>query len=99
MRITIKFDSADTTSVRKLAVALHHVGLTAQLQVGVNGPDAWCGETPALKPWQWAQVACRLINFEDKSVSDTLETLRRERDEQRALVELLSHGHRAGDGS
>lgn len=73
MRVTIKFDSADTELVRELAVALHRVGLTAQLKVGLNGPEKWCGETPPMRPSQWAQVACSLIKVSGRPVSDVLD--------------------------
>lgn len=76
MRITIAFDSADTASVRKLAVALHHVGLTETLQVGVNGPEHWSGSTPPLRPNEFARVAAELIKFHGEPVADILNELR-----------------------
>jgi hypothetical protein len=63
MRITIKFDSAETERVRELAKALHNVGLTAQLKVGLNGPEKWEGETPPMQPWQFASVVANLVKY------------------------------------
>jgi len=50
MRVTVSFDSASTEEVRAMAVALHRAGLTATLRVGVNGPEAWTGETVPVAP-------------------------------------------------
>lgn len=57
MRASIHIDSADTGTVRRLAIALHNVGLTGTLTVGVNGPDAWTATTPMLSPDQFTTVA------------------------------------------
>ena len=59
-RFQIEADSLSTKEVRELAVALHHVGLTAQLQVGVEGPEAWHAKTPMLTAQQFASVAADL---------------------------------------
>lgn len=75
MRITISFDSAETPDVRQLAVALHRVGLTGELQVGVNGPERWSGRTPPLRPNEFATVACHLIKFHGEPVADILDGL------------------------
>lgn len=72
MRITIKFDSADTKAVREIAKALNNVGLEGQLKVGLNGPECWHGETPPMKSWQWASVACNLIRFHDAPIAEVL---------------------------
>jgi hypothetical protein len=72
MRVTIKFDSATTEQVRLLAVALHKVGKTGQLQVGVNGPEHWCGETPPLRPNEFADVVGNLITYKGEIVGDVL---------------------------
>jgi len=56
MRAQIVVDSATTSQVRRLAVALHKVGLTGQLSVGVNGPDLWQASTPKLTELQFDQV-------------------------------------------
>jgi hypothetical protein len=74
MRITIKFDSADTDAVRALCVALHRVGLTATLKVGVNGPSAWCGETPPLTPNQYASVFAHLVKFHGSTIAALLDS-------------------------
>lgn len=75
MRITIRFDSADTEQVRQLAVALHQIGKTGQLKVGVNGPEHWCGETPPLYPGQFASVVGALVTYNGKPIADTLLSL------------------------
>ena len=54
MRFTVTIDSADTDEIRAAMVALHHIGRTAQLATGVNGPYAWCGTTPALSEDEFA---------------------------------------------
>jgi len=64
MRITIKFDSAETERVREIAKALHNVGLTAQLTVGLDGPEKWVGETPPMQPWQFASVVANLVKWD-----------------------------------
>lgn len=61
-RFSIHFDSASTAEVRKLCVALHRAGHTAELQVGVNGPEAWAGRTPMLNRAAFQVV---LDNLED----------------------------------
>ena len=71
-RIAITFDSATTDMVRDLAVALHNVGLTGKLMVGVNGPECWSGSTPMLTPAQFASVVCRIVKFEDTPIADVL---------------------------
>ena len=76
MRIQIKFDSASTEAVREIAVALHNVGLTGKLEVGVNGPERWSGNTPMLTSQQFASVAARLIKWEGQPIADTLDALR-----------------------
>jgi len=62
MRIALHIDSATTRQVRRLAVLLHNVGLTGQLEVGVDGPECWNARTPKLTTEQYttivAQLAC-----------------------------------------
>lgn len=76
MRIKISFDSASTEAVREMAVALHHVGLTGKLEVGVNGPERWSGNTPSLTPQQWASVAAHLVKWQGAPIADALDALR-----------------------
>jgi hypothetical protein len=75
MRIRIEFDSATTETVREMAVALHGVGLTRTLQVGVNGPERWSGITPSLTPDQFAMVVARLVKFDKHPIADHLNAL------------------------
>ncbi len=70
MRVQISFDSANTVQVRQLAVALHKAGLTGQLQVGVNGPEAWSGCTPHLTPNQFAVVVANTVKVRDLTVAE-----------------------------
>lgn len=64
MRIRIKFDSATTTQVRDLCVALHRIGKTGELQVGVEGPNHWGGVTPPLTEREFMSVVDWLDNPE-----------------------------------
>ncbi len=73
MRISIHVDSAPTEQVRELACALHAVGLTATLTVGLNGPECWEATTPMMTPTQWAGVTARLVKFNGELISDVLE--------------------------
>lgn len=71
MRIRISFDSADTERVREMCVALHRVGLTGELRVGLNGPECWEGETPHLQPWQFASIVANLVKWQgDETIAD-----------------------------
>lgn len=63
MRVTFKFDSASTADVRVFARALNAVGRTAELTVGLNGPEAWCGATPALDELDTFHVATVLTEL------------------------------------
>jgi len=63
-RFQITVDSADTKTIRKLAVALHHEGMTGQLQVGVEGPECWGAKTPMLQQDQFARVVATLAREE-----------------------------------
>lgn len=72
MRVRICFDSASTEQVRALAVALHKVGHTAELQVGVNGPEAWSGSTPHLTPNEYASVVAHTVKYHGTLLSDLL---------------------------
>lgn len=72
MRVQIKFDSATTEQVRQMCVALHRVGLTAELSVGVNGPSHWAGCTPHLSESQFASVTGHLVTFNGQTVADAL---------------------------
>lgn len=76
MRIRIEFDSASTDAVRELAAALHNVGLTRTLTVGLNGPEKWNGITPSLTPAQFARVVARIVKVDDLPIADTLDALR-----------------------
>lgn len=76
MRIAIHFDSASTEAVREIAAALNAVGLTAQLSVGLNGPEAWCGQTPNLTPNQFAMVTARLVKLHGAPIDTYLAPLR-----------------------
>lgn len=64
-RFQITFDSADTETVRAACVALHRIGRTAELSVGVNGPDKWCGETPMLTEDEFMSVAGAIATSPD----------------------------------
>ena len=72
MRVSLVGDSASTDQVRSLCVALHRIGLTATLQVGVNGPEAWRFETPALSEQQFAMVVGQLVKFDGTPIADLL---------------------------
>ena len=72
MRVTIKFDSADTVQVRQMAVALHRAGLTGELKVGVEGPECWGGETPPLRPDQFATVVANLVKHDGELLAEVL---------------------------
>jgi hypothetical protein len=75
MRVTIRFDSASTEAVREMAAALHNVGLTGTLRVGLNGPEAWSGETPPLTSAQWTSVATRLVKYQGQPLADAIRDL------------------------
>ena len=70
MRITIKFDSATTTQVRDLSVALNAAIGRNQLTAGVDGPECWGGETPPLTPNQFAAVVGRIVKFKGQPIGD-----------------------------
>lgn len=70
--ITVKHTSANTEAVRKMAAALHQVGLTGQLKVGVEGPEKWSAETPSLTPIQFTQVFADIVTMDYKGQKYTL---------------------------
>lgn len=72
MRVQLVGDSADTPQVRKLAVALHRIGLTGSMKVGLNGPEKWSFESPLLTERQFALVVGQLVTFEGKPIADLL---------------------------
>jgi hypothetical protein len=69
MRVSIQFDSASTEQVRQLAVALHKVGLTETLNVGVNGPEKWSGHTGKLTPNQFASVVASIVKVDGETIA------------------------------
>ena len=72
MRVQLVGDSASTEQVRKLCVALHRIGKTGELQVGVNGPEAWAFTSPHLTERQFALVVGQLVTFDGKPIADLL---------------------------
>ena len=64
-RFQIRFDSADTTTVREACRALNGIGRTDELCVGLNGPDKWCGETPMLTEDEFMTVAGAIATSPD----------------------------------
>lgn len=77
MRIRICFDSATTTQVRALSVALHNAAVGSnRLTVGVEGPECWGGETPSLTPNQFARVFASLVKADGRPIAEILEAWR-----------------------
>ena len=72
MRIRIVADSATTPQVRQIAVALHRIGKTGELKVGLNGPEMWSLETPHLTERQFALVVGQVVTFDGKKIADVL---------------------------
>ncbi len=72
MRIQVKFDSATTEQTRSMAVALHKANHPGELQVGVNGPECWTGETPMLTPNEFATVVANLVKYHGATVAELL---------------------------
>lgn len=68
MRIRIEADGATTEQVREMAVALHRIGFTGELQVGCEGPEHWKLQTPNLSPAQFAQVVGHIVRVQGQSV-------------------------------
>lgn len=56
MRIAIHIDSASTAEIRRVAKALHQVGQTGKLEVGLDGPECWNARTPKLTPEQYREI-------------------------------------------
>lgn len=71
MRAEIRFDGASTAQLRALAIALHTVGLEGPT-VKVEGPECWQGQTPAMRPNEFARVVGQLVTFEGTPVSTVL---------------------------
>lgn len=55
-QFVIQANTLTLEEMKKLAVALHHIGLTGQLQVGVEGPDHFKATTPKLTAEQFIFV-------------------------------------------
>lgn len=72
MRVQLVSDSASTEQVRKLGVALHRIGMTGELKVGLNGPEKWTFTSPHLTERQFALVVGNLVTFEGKPIADLL---------------------------
>lgn len=72
MRVRLVGDSANTDQVRKLAAALHRIGKTGELKVGLNGPECWSFESPHLYPVQFGLIVGQLVTFDGVPVADLL---------------------------
>lgn len=97
MAVTVRHTGLPTDKVRETAVALHQVGHTGELRVGVDGPEKWTVETPNLTPNQFAKFVAKIVKITVEGNTYTLEEfietskseIKRLEDEVRGLKSMV----------